>query len=445
MMTKDIFHPIILQPNSLVLLVGPSGSGKSTFAHNYFRPTEIVSSDVCRALVCDDESNQRVSGTAFEVFYKIIDSRLKHKKLTVADATNLTRSARYSLSRYASEHEVPLVVLAFDTPVEQCIANNAKRARFVPPEVITKHHADYLGALERIMDGGDYEPVYDQVIRLDPEQRYTVKIATPGVTEMLAVGWDIIGDIHGCMEELCELLARLGYEIEVHTTFPLRAIHPYGRRIAFVGDITDRGPFNDAALAAVKSLVDAGDAVCVQGNHDNKLGRALKGNKVKIGHGLQGTLDQLNEFAPPEAQAEYKDFLINLPYQLTLTVPGQSIPESVVISHAGIPRYMVGRNDKTAQSHAIYGDVKGHGDDGFPIRSEAWVSSWPNQRGQPWQVHGHTVTDNAFGDRDYRVVNVDSGCVFGGKLTAFRFPEVTLVQVDALKTYHEREKSINED
>jgi protein phosphatase len=422
-------HPIVLAPNALVLLLAPSGAGKSTFAATHFRETEVVSSDRCRALVSDDESDQKCSSLAFEVFHKIIDARLSLGRLTVADATNINPSARLKLKELARQNLAPVYVIAFDTSLAICLKQNKQRTRYVPPDAIRSQHERFLVAFDAVQFEG-YEKVY--TVREDQK----VEILVSGGNTVAETGWDIIGDVHGCFTELHLLIEKLGYRIYSDIGFPFRAKHPEGRRLAFVGDLTDRGPYNYSALSAVRSLVEAGDAVAVMGNHDNKLWRALKGNKIRVGHGLAATLAEL-EMIPNTDR--YRDFLGSLPYQLRLSVPG--VRDDVVISHAGIPRPMVGRTDKTAQAHCIYGDVKGQGEDGFPIRSEAWTSTWPNEPGVPWQVHGHIVNEYPFGNTNEKVVNVDTGCVFGGKLTAFLYPECRLVSVDARKVYHVREQS----
>lgn len=425
-MTSNIPHPIVLAPNALVLLLAPSGAGKSTFAAQNFRPTEIVSSDHCRALVSDDESDQKCSGLAFDIFHHIIENRLTLNRLAVADATNINPQSRAVLREMGRRHEAPVYVIAFDVPLKTCIEQNRMRTRYVPPAAIKSQHERFMEALDAIESEG-----YERVFTIREGQKAEVLVATGDA--VAAPGWDIIGDVHGCYEELRQLIESLGYEIGYDKAFVFRAKHPQGRRLAFVGDLTDRGPYNYSSLYAVRSLVESGDAVAVMGNHDNKLWRALKGNNIRVGHGLAKTLAELDELPSTDA---FRDFLGALPYQLRLTVPG--VRDDVVISHAGIPKWMIGREDKTAQAHAIYGEVLGQGEDGMPLRGSSWEDTYPNEPGVPWQVHGHIVNDMCWNLNGRRVVNVDTGCVFGGRLTALRYPELELVQVDALKTYHDR-------
>ena len=127
-------------PGALVILLGSSGCGKSTFARRSFRPIEIVSSDECRRLVSDDETNQAATPQAFAVFHAIVRGRLSLGKLTVAEATNLRPEARATLRAHAAEFGAPAVVLIFDVPLDTCLAQNAARGRRVDPEVIARQY-----------------------------------------------------------------------------------------------------------------------------------------------------------------------------------------------------------------------------------------------------------------------------------------------------------------
>ncbi|MGE0127184.1 MAG: AAA family ATPase [Blastocatellales bacterium] len=129
---------------SLVILVGPSGAGKSTFAARHFKPTEIVSSDRCRALVCDDESDQSVNGAAFSLLHHIAGARLWAGRLTVIDATNLEIEARRRLLRIAGDHQAPTVAIAFNIPLERCLRQNLTRSERVVKEEVVGHHSTLL-------------------------------------------------------------------------------------------------------------------------------------------------------------------------------------------------------------------------------------------------------------------------------------------------------------
>jgi protein phosphatase len=145
---------------SLILLIGPSGAGKSTFATRHFKQTEIISSDRCRAMVCDDESDQSFNGAAFGLLHHIARVRLAARRLAVIDATNLETQARRRLLRIASDNGVPSVAIAFNVPLEKCLERNVTRfERVVDEDVIILHAARFDWAIARLRLEG-YVRVY---------------------------------------------------------------------------------------------------------------------------------------------------------------------------------------------------------------------------------------------------------------------------------------------
>lgn len=150
---------------SLVLLIGAAGSGKSTFAQRHFRPTEIVSSDACRALVCDDEANQDVTPDAFQIVRLIVRKRLKYRRLTVVDATNVTVPARARLLSIAFQFDVPAIAIVFQVAEDVCCERSAARVeRTVSQEVIR----DQILALERAVPELKNEG-FSQVLFIQPD------------------------------------------------------------------------------------------------------------------------------------------------------------------------------------------------------------------------------------------------------------------------------------
>lgn len=146
---------IALPDPSLVLLIGPSGSGKSTFAARHFKPTEVVSSDFCRALISGDEADQSVSVDAFEVLHLIVAKRLKAGKLAAVDATNVFPAARASLLALAAAHGIPAIGIVFHLPGDVIRQRNRKRAgRVVEEAVIDKQTADLEASLEGLAGEG---------------------------------------------------------------------------------------------------------------------------------------------------------------------------------------------------------------------------------------------------------------------------------------------------
>lgn len=123
----------------MLLLIGPSSSGKSSLARAHFLPTEILSSDACRALVCDDENEQSVTADAFELLYALADKRMKYRRLSVIDATNVQPAARKGLVDLAAPHGCPLLALVLDLPEAVCLQRLEQRPdRSFGPEVVRR-------------------------------------------------------------------------------------------------------------------------------------------------------------------------------------------------------------------------------------------------------------------------------------------------------------------
>ncbi|MCX5086247.1 polynucleotide kinase-phosphatase [Streptomyces sp. NBC_00401] len=402
---------------SLVVLVGASGSGKSTFARRHFKPTEIISSDFCRGLVADDENDQSASRDAFDVLHYIAGKRLAAGRLTVVDATNVQQESRKQLVDLARQYDVLPIAIVLDIPEEVCAARNAERAdrAGMARRVITRHTRELRRSLRHLeREGfrkvhilrGVEEADSAEVVR---EKRYNDLTHLTGP-------FDIIGDVHGCASELETLLTRLGY---------VDGVHPEGRTAVFVGDLVDRGPDSPGVLRRVMAMVKSGHALCVPGNHENKFGRYLKGRKVQHTHGLAETVEQFagesEEFT--QEVAEFVDGLVS-----HYVLDGGKL----VVCHAGLPEKYHGRTSGRVRSHALYGDTTGETDEfGLPVRYP-WAEEY---RGSAAVVYGHTPVPQATWLNN--TVCLDTGAVFGGKLTALRWPERELVDVPAEKVWYE--------
>jgi polynucleotide kinase-phosphatase len=406
----------------LVALVGVSGSGKSSFAARHFAPTEVLSSDFCRGLVSDDQNDQSATEAAFEVLHFIAGKRLEGSKLVVVDATNVQPEARRALVALAKRHHVFAVAIVLDVPESVCAARNALRPdRDFGPHVLRNQRSQ----LRRSLGGLRKEGFHKTWVLHGVEDIDQVEIARqPLWTDRRSDHgpFDIIGDIHGCYDELAELLDRLGYQLAPDGT---GARHPEGRRVFFVGDLVDRGPATPAVLRLAMGMAAAGDALCVPGNHEVKLSRALQGRNVTVGHGLAESLKQLAG-EPPEFRAQVVEFIDNLVSHLVLD------DGNLVVAHAGLRADMQGRSSGAVRSFSLYGDTTGETDEfGLPVRYP-WAQDY---RGRAAVVYGHTPVPEASWLN--RTICVDTGCVFGGKLTALRYPEKELVSVPARRTYWE--------
>jgi protein phosphatase len=237
--------------------------------------------------------------------------------------------------------------------------------------------------------------------------------------------FDIIGDVHGCHAELTELQRTLGYQLGADG---LMATPPDGRRAVFVGDYGDRGPDTPAVLKLVVSMAEAGSAICLPGNHDIKLVRKLKGRDVQITHGLGETLKQLDGESDVFRE-QARDFLEELVSHVVLD------DGKLVVTHAGMKDAYQGRSSGRVRDFALFGETTGETDEfGLPVRV-AWAADY---RGTAAVVYGHTPVRDAEWLND--TINIDTGCVFGGRLTALRWPERELVSVPARRTYYKPSK-----
>jgi protein phosphatase len=414
----------------LVVLIGPSGSGKSTFARRCFRPTEVLSSDAFRALVSDDENDQAATPDAFELLHAVAGKRLARRRLTVIDATSVKAEDRKPLLELARRYHYLTAAVVFNLPPEVCVAHDSRRdGRRVGPTVI-RAHADLLRRSLGRLDKEGFHHVY--VLSTPEEAAAAVVERRPLPIDRRRDGgpFDVIGDVHGCFDELVELMRRLGYEFSSENAGaggrPGYAVRPpAGRKAVFVGDLVDRGPNVPAVLRLVMSMVEAGTALCVCGNHDDKLLRFIEGHDVKVSHGLAQSLAQL-EPEPAEFKEQVRAFLDGLVGHYLLD------GGRLVVAHAGLKEDLHGRVSGRVRSFCLYGETTGETDEfGLPVRL-AWAA---NYRGQATVVYGHTPVPEA--EWVNRTINIDTGCVFGGRLTALRWPEKELVSVPARRVWCE--------
>ncbi|MEN3038876.1 MAG: AAA family ATPase [Candidatus Kryptonium sp.] len=168
---KDEVLKIRITPRTLVVLCGVAGSGKSTFAKKFFKRTQIVSSDHCRAMISDNPANQAVSKHAFDLFYFIIEKRLLVGRLTVADATSLSKETRSQLIEIARKYGFRVVIVIFDIPVEICIERDKNRPRKVGEQVIRNQYVNFLEAKKSIPTEG-----FDEIFILNEKTLNTVTV-----------------------------------------------------------------------------------------------------------------------------------------------------------------------------------------------------------------------------------------------------------------------------
>ena len=420
-MTRELAIPEL----SLVVLIGVTGSGKSTFGRAHFRPTEVISSDFCRGLVADDENDQSATPEAFELLHYIVGKRLKAGRMTVVDATNVQTEARKQLVAVAREHDVLPVAIVLDVPEGVCAARNARRAdRDFGLDVIRRQHDQLRRGLKGLQREG---------FRSVHTLRGVDEVAAAEITRTKLYNdlrheygpFDVIGDVHGCRAELESLLGELGYAIGRDDIGRAVGAHRDGRRAIFVGDLVDRGPDTPGVLRLVMGMVAAGDAFCVPGNHEHKLLRALRGRDVQVTHGLAESLAQLAA-EPAEFQADAQRFIDGLISHYVLD------SGRLVVSHAGLIERYQGRASGRVREFCLYGQTTGETDEyGLPVRYP-WAQEY---RGMAMVLYGHTPVPAP--EWINNTLCLDTGCVFGGRLTALRYPERELISVPAAEVYYE--------
>jgi polynucleotide kinase-phosphatase len=406
---------------SLVVLIGPSGCGKSSFAQAHFKPTEVISSDYCRGLVSDNENDQAATGDAFDLLHYIARKRLAAGRLTVVDATNVQMESRKPLVALAREFHVLPVAIVLNLPEKLCHQRNQNRPdRQFGPHVVRNQSQQ----LRRSIRGLEREGFRHVFTMTSPEEVADAAITRQPLWNNLAREhgpFDIIGDVHGCYDELISLLTLLGYQVD---NAELKVMPPAGRKAIFVGDLVDRGPGIPQVLRLVMKMVEDGAAFCVPGNHDIKLMRKLKGRDVQLTHGLTDSIEQLDKETPEFKQGVVK-FLDDLVSHYVFD------DGKLVVAHAGMKQEMQGRGSGKVRDFALYGETTGETDEyGLPVRHN-WAAEY---RGKAMVVYGHTPV--AEPEWLNGTINVDTGCVFGGKLTALRYPERELLSVPAQRTYY---------
>ena len=411
----------------LVAMVGGSSSGKTTFANRYFKPTEVLSSDFFRGMVCDDETSQSASGDAFDLLYYAANKRLDNMKLTVIDATNIQKSARKQVTDLAREQNVQAAAIVLDLPVDIMLERNkARPGRSLPERVIHQHSREVGRSIKNLKrEGFRYVYVIKSLEQLENTEIVRTKLWND--KKNLHGPFDIIGDIHGCCDELELLLQKLGYA----KTGGVYS-HPEGRTAAFLGDLCDRGNRNADVLRLVMDMVRSGSAIAVPGNHDVKLLKYLRGKNVSMTHGIDRTIEEI------EAQGEgFKQetaaFIDSLISHYVLD------DGRLVIAHAGLRQEYIGRASAKVRDFCLYGETTGETDSyGLPVRID-WAADY---RGSAAVVYGHLAGREV--KHRSNTYCIDTGCVFGGKLTAMRYPEKEFVSVDALKQYYEPAKPLDE-
>ncbi|WP_107840840.1 polynucleotide kinase-phosphatase [Metasolibacillus meyeri] len=435
-----------LSQAGIVLCIGPSNSGKSTFLkqlieNNMIKPSEIVSSDDYRITVADldfidfqDATKQEadllyeqysaISTEAFQLMEQVVNARAKLNRLTFVDATHLNAREREKYFAIAKRQHVPIYGIIFDIPLEQLLAHDNMRENPRGAARI-KQQARKLKDEKRFLKKEAFTRLY--TFNSDADAWSIVREPSP-LTIELGTGIDVIGDIHGCYDEMLALIEKLGY-VEENGLY----IHPEGRKLISVGDIMSRGPKSLATMQFWLKQIEAGLGYMTDSNHGWKIARWLEGKNVQLAHG-----DELVEQEMQQFEIEYgvekttalkqhlAQMLLQAPSHYIITENGIG---KAVVTHAGIRDRYIGKNSSRIRDFCRYGDVVGTGDNGRPIRAE-WYADHKTSELIIW---GHEPKLKPL--KMNNTVNIDQGVVFGGQLTAFRYPESTFEAVEAYENY----------
>ncbi|MCZ6695451.1 MAG: AAA family ATPase [Acidobacteria bacterium] len=406
-------------------MVGVAGSGKTTLCRRHFSATQIVSTDECRALLSDAAADQSVSDAAFRLAHLIVDERLRLGRLTVFDATSVQARHRRDLLDIAARHHLPVVAVLLDVPVSIALEQDRRRAGRSVGRRIIQWQARALDSGRASLRREGFSDVHRiRSSRAADQVTFEIRPLSCDRREE-AAPFDIIGDVHGCADELIMLLRRLGYRRRsARSAFR----HGDGRRAIFLGDLVDRGPRIVDAVQIVDRMMEEGSAFSVPGNHDVALLQSLHGRPRSPGPGLQISLGQIGAL-PAGARrrfvARFAAFVGALPPHLVLD------GGRLVVAHAGLRGEYIGRESAEVRRFALHGETTGDVDRyGLPVRVN-WAAGY---RGRATLVYGHTpVVKPEFQNN---TVNIDTGCVYGGRLTALRYPEMKTLGVTAARAYY---------
>ncbi len=412
---------------SLVILLGPSSPGKRTFAEKHFHKDDILSQELFLEMVAGPNRSPHTLADAQAALEFVLEKRLRNGLFTVVDGSHFSKASRKLLCQTSKKSHIPVFGIWLDSPGEdlhQRFENsNALSSRMSRVRQQTEEPDQYTTELKaegfsNVYHLASEQEIDDTSINLEPLPCNHREVNGP---------FDLIGDVHGCLDELILLLTRLGYKIIPGTVgeYTYKVIPPKGRRAVFVGDLVHRGPDSLGVLKLTMDMVRSGIAFCVTGNHDDKLKRYLLGQEIKTDHGLANTISQMNK--EDEAfHSKVKHFLQGLPDHLVLD------GGSVTVAHAGLKEAMQGRQSSEVRSFCLYGDITGEKDElGLPVRYD-WAREY---KGESIVVYGHIPVPEAIWRNN--TINIDTGCVYGGSLTALRLPEKEIVSVPAAKVYSE--------
>ncbi len=437
---------IILPHSGIVLLVGPSNSGKTTMLSNLVEKgqilrSEIVSSDEFRILVSNvdfidwrerpkDEVDslydqyESISNEAFTMMDSMIEARCKLNKLTFVDATHLKEEERKKYISIARKHHVPIITVILNISQETLLERDEQRDNPRGKRRIKQQYQLFKREIRYIKKEG-YTAAY-----VIGEKESVEFIRRSNQIEIdINDGIDIIGDIHGCYDEMIILLEKLGYIKNEAGLY----IHPEGRIFVSLGDVMSRGPKSLKTMQFFLKHFEHNLTYMIDSNHGWKIARWLDGKNVTLGHGDEKVAEEFKQYEEKfgaektaEVKRKLKEFLVKAPSHYVFKKNGVPL---LVCAHAGIKDKYIGKQSRRISDFCRYGDTDGIDERGKPIRKDWFI----NHKTSALIVWGHDPKPQPLVINN--TINIDQGAVFGGQLTAFRYPEKEFISVKAKENY----------
>ncbi|MFE4893780.1 polynucleotide kinase-phosphatase [Peribacillus butanolivorans] len=437
---------IVLPHAGIVLLIGPSNSGKSTWLKSMIEkeeilPSEVVSSDAFRVLVSDiefidwrgrpkDEADnlmdeyQSISGEAFSMMDSVIEARCRLNKLTFIDATNLHPDDRNRYISLAQKNNVPILSIVLDIPEEDLLVRDEQREHPRGKRRIKQQYQTFKRE-KRVLKKEGYSSLYT----LKGTEDIQVIRRTNPIEKDIQNGIDIIGDIHGCYMEMILVLEKLGYQKNEEGLY----LHPEGRKFVSIGDVMSRGPESLKTMLFFYEHVQKDVAYMIDSNHGWKIARWLGGRDVTLNHGDEKVEEEFKAYEEEygsekaeETKQSLKEFLLQAPSHYVFT---KNNVQTLVCVHAGIKDAFIGKQSEAVRDFCRYGDTNGFDEKGKPVRKDWYVS----HKKSSLIVWGHDPKPQPLLINN--TINIDQGVVFGGALTAFRYPEGEFISVQASQDF----------
>ncbi len=437
---------ITIPYSGLVLLVGVSNSGKTTLLNKWMEekkilPSEVISSDKYRIIVGDkefigwaerpkDEADslmdeyKSISAEAFNMIDHVVEARCRLNKVTFIDATHLYPDDRKKYIALAKKHNVPAIAVVMDAPQENLFERDEQRENPRGKKRV-KQQIQTFKREKRFIKKDGFTAVY---FTDGQEEIEIVRRNNPLLIDV-GDGIDIVGDIHGCYDEMIAILTKLGYEKNDEDLF----VHSKGRIFLSLGDVMSRGPESLQTMLFFQRHVEKGLAYMIDSNHGWKIARWLDGRNVTLHHGDEKVEAEFAEYEVRYGtertlamKRSLKEFLLQAPSHYVVMKNGVRV---AVCTHAGIRDEFIGKQSPEVQDFCRYGDTDGFNEHGKPMRKDWTV----HHQGSALIIWGHDPKPQPLVINN--TVNIDQGVVFGGKLTAYRFPEKEFVSVNAMHDY----------